>query len=386
MAMLLLAIVTTGSIIWFLRWLTVFKIPKGDIYLRENTKAPNGAADQKLPFVSILVPARNEEENIAGCVTSLLQQDYPEFEIIVIDDRSTDKTNEILKEIFPIIRILNIPELPDGWTGKTHALYEGSKIAKGKWILFTDADTLHNPLSLKTAITYALERNVDFLSLYPQSRKDSFWGKITQPLGGAILHLWYPFKNVNNPKHKTAFANGQFILIKKECYLEIGGHENVKSELLEDVAMAKSAKDRGKNINMAYGFNLFSTRMYKDIKEIWKGWRRIFGVLAGKRKSLYPVSLLLIILFSFIPFALVFNVSLLSKGGICAGIYLITLLELILIYLANASIYALSKNNPLWSIFYPIGCIIMFCILLDALAREALKRPISWRGTTYTAN
>lgn len=385
MEIVLVAIIIAGSITWFLRWLMVLNIPKGDIYLHENNKS---YSHSQLPFVSILVPARNEEGNISNCVTSLFQQDYPEFEIIVIDDRSTDRTAQILeglKKVSSKLKILKISELPHGWTGKTHALYEGSKEAQGKWLLFTDADTIHKPLSLKSTITYCLKRNIDLLSLYPQSRNDTFWEKITQPLGGAILHLWYPFKHVNNPEYKTAFANGQFILVKKECYLEIGGHEKVKSELLEDVAMAKSAKDQGKNIRMAYGFNLFSTRMYKDAPEIWKGWRRIFGVLAGKKKSLYPASLLLIITFSFIPFVLLFNISLLSKGGIWTIIYFATVLEIILLYLTNASIYALSKNNPLWSIFYPVSCTIMFCILLDALVREVFRQPISWRGTIYNS-
>jgi len=390
MTILLLAIVITGTIIWFSRWLMLLNIPKGDIYLHENSKS---YSHSELPFVSILVPAKNEEENISKCITSLFEQNYPNFEIIVIDDRSTDRTAQILKklqqtgqQIQDKLKILNLSELPHGWTGKTHALYEGSKIAKGKWLLFTDADTIHNPLSLKSTISYCLERDVDFLSLYPQSRNDTFWEKITQPLGGAILHIWYPFEHVNNPKYKTAFANGQFILIKKECYLEIGGHEKVKSELLEDVAMAKLVKAHSKTIKMAYGFNIFSTRMYKNIPEIWKGWRRIFGVLAGKRKSLYPISLLLMILFSFIPFILLFNVSLLSKGGMWTTIYLLTILEIILLYLTNASIYVLSKNNPLWGIFYPVACIMMFCILLDAITRKIFKKPINWRGTTYTTN
>ncbi len=382
MAILLLGIVIAGAVVWFQRWITVLKIPKSDIYIRENLKAH---ADLELPFVSILVPARNEEENISECIYSLLKQDYPDFEIIVINDRSTDRTLEILKN-FPgqdKIKIINISELPGGWTGKTHALHEGSKIAKGEWLLFTDADTIHNSSSLRSSITYALDRNIELLSLYPQSKGNSFWEKITQPLGGGILHIWHPFEKVNNPECKTAFANGQFILITKKCYSEIGGHEKVKKELLEDVAMAEAAKAKAKNIRMCYGFNLFSIRMYKGIPQIWKGWRRIFGVLMGKKKSRYPGGLFLIIFFSFVPFLLLFKVSFLDRGGIWTLIYLIDILEIIFLYLAISSLYMLSRDNPLWGIFYPAGCFIMFCIILDALIRELFHKPVSWRGTLY---
>jgi chlorobactene glucosyltransferase len=249
--------------------------------------------------------------------------------------------------------------------------------------LFTDADTIHRPLSLKSAITYSLERNLDLLSLYPQSRNLSFWEKVTQPLGGAILNIWYPFEQVNNPAYQTAFANGQYILIKKSCYLELGGHEGVKGELLEDVALAEKAKGKNKNIRMAYGFNLFSTRMYKNFPEIWKGWRRIFSVLLGKRKSYYPISLILLFLLSLLPFILVFKVSFLSQGSLWAIIYWTNVLEMASICLGVGFMYRLSKNNPVWALFHPVGCLIMAGIILDALVREIFGRPISWRGTIY---
>ena len=380
---ILLGIVIFGTMVWFWRWIKSLLIPRGDLYLKEN-KTAEGVSP--LPFVSILVPARNEEENIRACLTSLLKQDYPDYEIIVIDDRSTDRTPQILAEFSPspnLLKIIHLSELPSGWTGKTHALHEGSKEARGEWFLFTDADTIHQPWSLKTAITYSLERNLDLLSLYPQSKNPSFWEKITQPLGGGILNIWYPFEQVNNPGYRTAFANGQYILVKKACYSEIGGHQGVKAELLEDVALAEKAKEKNKNIRMAYGFNLFSTRMYKNFPEIWRGWRRIFKVLLGKRKSYYPISLVLLFLLSLLPFILVFDVSLLSKGGLWTIIYLINILEIVFLYLSVGFMYRLSKNNPVWALFHPLGCLIMVGIIVDALFREIFKRPINWRGTNY---
>lgn len=401
---ILLGVVASGTIIWCWRWIKSLLIPRGDLYLKENATPINWCCINEeegnegvspLPFVSILVPARNEEENIRACLTSLLQQDYPAndnppYEIIVIDDRSTDRTPQILTEFSQVtppraslLKTIRLSELPSGWTGKTHALHEGSKEARGEWFLFTDADTIHQPWSLKTAITYSLERNLDLLSLYPQSKNPSFWEKITQPLGGGILTIWYPFEQVNNPAARTAFANGQYILIKRRCYSELGGHEGVRDELLEDVALAKKAKEKNKNIRMAYGFNLFSTRMYKNFPEIWRGWRRIFKVLLGKRKSYYPISLILLFLLSLFPFILIFKLSLLSRGGLWGIIYALNILEIIFIYLSVGFMYRLSKNNPLWAIFHPIGCLIMVGIIVDALFREIFKRPINWRGTTY---
>lgn len=383
---LLLFIIAAGTIAWFLRLVRVIRLPQKDIYLK-----PFSGENQQLPSVSILLPARNEEKNIHACITSLLGQDYPDFDIIVINDRSTDRTQVLVEEIKSRLdkdnpgrlKLLNIKDLPAGWTGKTHGLCQGAKIARGEWLLFTDADTIHSPLSLKSSVAYSLERNIDFLSLYPQSRSNSFWEKIAQPLGGSILTIWYPFEKINSPGHKTAFANGQYILIKRDCYAEIGGHEHVRGELLEDVSMAEAAKAIGKNIRMAYGFNLFSTRMYAGLSQIWKGWRRIFRLLMNKKKTRYPLSLFLMLVFSLLPFFILMDASLLSKGGIHAFTYIINLFEVLFICLTMFFIYRLAKSSPVWAIFHPIACLIMTGIILDALLTEILKKPIDWRGTLY---
>ena len=180
-------------------------------------EAPAGA-----PKVSVVVPARNEEKNIARCLAHLFRQKYPDFEIIVVDDRSTDRTPHLLenfKKLSPVpFKIVRIEKLPPGWTGKNYAVFTGSKAATGRWILFTDADTTHEPWSISTAVATALEGGIDFLTLAPETECRSFWENTVQPLAVSSLALWFDPRKTNDDRNQSVLANGQFILIKKKIY------------------------------------------------------------------------------------------------------------------------------------------------------------------------
>ena len=196
-----------------------------------------GSRPARKDKVSVMIPMKNEENNARACVEALLKQDYPNFEIMVVNDRSTDKTGEILKALSlchpersegSIIYIENQTPTPEGWTGKNFAIHQGISKASGDWLLFTDADTRHEPVSLSAAIAHAQAKDLEFLTLLPRCLCETFLEKMMQPIAMAMLGLWFPIQKINDPDSKIYFGNGQYLLIKRKLYEKLGGHEGVK--------------------------------------------------------------------------------------------------------------------------------------------------------------
>src|SRR5271170_4375748 len=190
------------------------------------------------PMVSVIVPARNEEVCLGRCLGSLVDQQGVEFEIIVVDDASTDRTREIAAS-FPGVGIVDAGPVPAGWTGKNNAAWTGSKQARGGWLLFTDADTVHLPGSLIRSLAEAQERGAALLSYSPEQEVHGFWEKAVMSVIFAELAATYRPSQVNDPASPAAAANGQYLLISREAYDAVGGHAAVRTSLLEDVALAR---------------------------------------------------------------------------------------------------------------------------------------------------
>ena len=197
------------------------------------------------PEVSVIVPARNEEACLADCLRTLVGQAGPSYEIIVVDDHSTDGTRAIA-ESFPV-RVIAADPLPAGWSGKCNAAWSGAKIAQGQWLLFTDADTKHAPDSIATGLQEAKESSADLLSYSPKQEVGSLAERALMPVIFAELATTYPPKEVCDPDSPVAAANGQYLLIRREVYDAIGGHAAVATAILEDVELAKRAKQAGYN-------------------------------------------------------------------------------------------------------------------------------------------
>src|SRR5882724_5422860 len=200
-------------------------------------ETPHPSSDP--PLVSVIVPARNEEASLAQCLESLVSQTGVSFEIIVVDDASTDRTRQIAKS-FSYVHIIDAPPLPPGWTGKNNALAAGAKSARGKWLLFTDADTVHRAGSLASSLQEAEERGAALLSYSPEQEVHGFWENAVMPVIFAELACTYRPSEVCNPASRAAAANGQYLLIARTAYDDVGGHAAVASSLLEDVALAKA--------------------------------------------------------------------------------------------------------------------------------------------------
>jgi hypothetical protein len=225
------------------------------------------------PVVSVIVPARNEEDCLGRCLESLVAQEGVEFELIVVDDHSTDRTGPIARS-FPGVRVLEAGPLPEGWTGKSSALVCGVKVARGEWLLFTDADTYHKPGSLARAWTEARERKADFLSYSPEQEVGSFWEKAVMPVIFAELAVTYRPAEVSDPASSAAAANGQYVLVTRPAYEAAGGHAAVAGVILEDVALARRVKDAGGRILFRFGGEQVSTRMYRNRAQLVEGWTK----------------------------------------------------------------------------------------------------------------
>jgi glycosyltransferase involved in cell wall biosynthesis len=230
------------------------------------------------PRVSVIVPARNEETCLGACLESLVAQTGVAFEIIVVDDHSTDRTREIAQS-FPGVRVLGAGPLPGGWTGKNNAVTAGAREARGQWLLFTDADTVHLPASLARALAEAKARQVDLLSYSPEQIVESFWEKAVMPVIFAELASAYRPSEVSDPKSSAAAANGQYLLITRVTYDAVGGHAAIASSLLEDVALAHAVKQSGRRILFRYGGDQVRTRMYRSFDQLREGWTKNLALL-----------------------------------------------------------------------------------------------------------
>ncbi|MGA2743834.1 MAG: glycosyltransferase [Candidatus Sulfotelmatobacter sp.] len=230
------------------------------------------------PRVSIIVPARNEEAFLADCLQSLASQSGVAFEIIVVDDHSTDRTREIALS-FPGVRVIAADPLPDGWTGKNNAVTTGANAARGEWLLFTDADTVHLPGSLASALKEAEQNRAELLSYSPEQIAVTFWEMATLPVVFAELARRYSPSRVSDPASPIAAANGQYILIRRETYEAVGGHAAIAGDILEDVALARAVKASGRRIRFRYAADAVRTRMYRNYRLLRDGWTKNLALL-----------------------------------------------------------------------------------------------------------
>jgi glycosyltransferase involved in cell wall biosynthesis len=233
------------------------------------------------PEVSIIVPARNEEVSLGDCLRSLVAQRGMHFEIIVVDDHSTDRTREIAKS-FPGVRVISPGPLPEGWTGKNRAVVAGAGEARGEWLLFTDADTVHLPSSLARAVEEAKRERADLLSYSPEQVVVTWAERIVMPVVFAELAGQYPPEKVRQPNSGIVAANGQYLLVRRSAYEEAGGHRAVADQILEDVALAKRFRAAGKQVYFRYGRGAVRARMYRDWNQLREGWTKNLALLFSR--------------------------------------------------------------------------------------------------------
>jgi len=325
--------------------------------------------------VSIVVPARNEEACLARCLKSLAMQAGFTFEIIVVDDGSTDRTRDIARS-FPGVRVIEPGPLLPGWSGKNNAVAAGASAAQGEWLLFTDADTQHLPGSLRRSLDEAHRKHAAMLSYSPEQEVRGFWENAVMPVIFAELAVSFKPSEVSDPDSPAAAANGQYILISREAYDAIGGHAAVASSLLEDVALASAVKQSGRRIFFRFGGDAVRTRMYRSFEQLREGWTKNLALLfpnavtlAAKRLAEFAAIMVS---------AVVLAVSLARSRleALSAASVLVILLGFLFIRIRKAH-FSWRAN-----FLSPLGLPIFSYLLLRS--RISYKAgTVTWKGRTY---
>ena len=336
------------------------------------------------PPLSVCVPARNEERGVEACLHSLLNQNYPNFEVIAIDDHSTDRTGDIMRNLAQEnsrLKVLKAADLPEGWLGKPFALHQAFKVTRGEYLLFTDADPVFKPTALNTAVHVMRERDLDVLTLMPKAEFGSFWERAVQPVIFGFIASLTRFKNVNDPDHRSAMGFGAFLMFRRSAYEKIGGHEAGKSDVLEDVLIAKRAKGAGLKLFVADAKQLFSIRMYFGLKEIWFGWEKNMFLAMKKSvlKATYNVAVVLG--FVFTPY-IILAINIFEQIG-----WLWIGMALVGVVLVSAAAYKtcdemeLHRNN---AVLFPMGALVMAAIMANSMFHTLVRKQTKWRGRVYS--
>jgi len=357
-------------------------------FLRAPEVKPGGGKPDGLPKVSIIIPARDEEQNIERCLRSLLDQDHEDFEILVVDDKSSDQTAAIVRKLAAEdsrIRLYSAGELPGECTGKCNALIAGVQQGNpsGEWLLFVDADTRHHPQSLSSALRSALEKKVDMLTLIPHLEARSFWERLMQPTVAALIALFKQPERINDPGNPEVFANGQYILVRREAYLGCGGHQAVAGKILEDVELARMMVGSGCRVHIALAREMFSTRMYTSLRSLMTGWTKNFYMILESRFSRVLLVAGLALFLSLWPAAL----GIASILGLAAKTYFwpeaylwiaVGIYAMVVIF--QATLRGLNRWYPLYSLLAPLANFMAVFILLRSAWLNSKGRGVRWKG------
>ncbi len=340
--------------------------------------------------LTVIIPARNEEENLAACLQSLVAQaDHlfqlgRDWDLIVVDDQSTDKTAEIARS-FPGVTVLQAAKLEKGWTGKNNAIWTAARRARGRWVLFTDADTIHEPGNLYRAIHEATRHKAGVLSYSPRQLVTGLAQRTLMPLVFSELALAYPPSKVSDPNQRVAAANGQFLLIEREAYRRLGGHAAVADRVLEDVELAFLAKRRKVGLRFRYAPDALSTRMYRTTSAMIEGWTKNLALLFNNALATCLWKILDIVLLVGLPLLAIHfwnarfsphSLEWLGAGWVLLLLWLRTLFR----FYARVA----KSNFPfLDCAISPLGLPLFVVLLYRSWFKHRVLKQVSWKGRTY---
>jgi len=351
-------------------------------------RLPSGRGDQALsaplPAISIVIPARNEEAAIGATLDAALRQDYPRFEVIVVDDGSTDGTAAEIARRAGDPRLLAIAgaPLPAGWLGKPHALFQGAKRASGDFLLFMDADVRLAPEALRDAMACCRERGLDHLALFPGFERRGFWEEVLMPLLGVTFYMFFPSFLARLPRTGAAFGSGAFNLVRAAAYRAIGGHRLLARSVVDDVRLAMEIKAAGFRSALALGDRQVRLRMYHGRREIVLGFTKnlhsalartplfsLFNLTAGTVLNTLP--------YAWPLWAMVAPARALAPAGL-------TLAAAFALLLGCRAAVQLRLGYPLWPIlFHPLAVAMGSWIALRSLGMAHGSGVVRWRGREY---
>ncbi len=341
------------------------------------------------PKVSIILPARNEEKFIERCLCSLINQDYDNYEIIAIDDRSDDKTGSIIKKIaeknYKVKYVLAGPK-PDRWMGKNWACVEGYKRSTGELLLFTDADTYHSNNSITLAVSHLISEELDALTAIPKMLCLDKWTKITLPVLSTFLHTRFSALRVNDPSKKTGYFFGSFFIIKRDTYHSVGTHEGVKSEIVEDGALGKKVKEAGFKLKMVRAEHIVEAVWARDWLTLWHALKRLMVPLYFQSRTVALGIFVAVLFLLFIPFpALAYSAFFSSNALSFEILFVSSLISSTLIYLASILDARKSLLLPIkYQIFTFLGSAIIIFGFASGIIHAKSDKAVSWRGRTYS--
>jgi chlorobactene glucosyltransferase len=337
------------------------------------------------PLLSVIIPARNEALNIERCVRSILATTYEPLEVIVVDDRSTDGTGGIAEwlaaapEAKGRVRVVHGAEPPTGWFGKQWAIMQGYGVAAGELLLFTDADTKHEPELIPRAVAVLRTEHVDLVSVLPRQEMESFWERLVQP------HVFFALQSrVGNLRHVNrtrvawnAIANGQFILTNRPAYEAVGTHEAVKDSVAEDMMLAQRYVRAGRDIFLVYAEEFMSTRMYRSLREIVDGWSKNLALGAPMMAPPIPLVRWLLPYLMWLPVLAWIGPPLAWLIWRQDWLVLATLASLA----TWVQVYRREHAPLQYALLYPIGASMVAYIMLRSAWRG--ERRVEWRGRVY---
>jgi chlorobactene glucosyltransferase len=349
--------------------------------------APTLPADA--PLVSVIIPARDEARNIEACGRSILATTWPNIEVIVVDDHSTDATGDIARRLAaadPRVKVVDNPDLPDGWFGKQWACHNGAKAARGALLLFTDADTRHGPELLARSVNAMRERGADLFTVGGSQTMETFWERLLQPhVFGMLVARFGDTDSVSrstNPHDKI--ANGQFMLMRRDVYDLAGGHEAVRTHVAEDLRLAQEWTRLGYSVQIVAGFDYMSTRMYEGFGEIMRGWGKNLWAAGRDTIDIGPAAeTLLRIVAPIVPFweiAPVIAIALAAFGVVPGSIGAWGMIA----FTANTLYWTtmhIAFRAPVWyALLNPLAAI----VLVGLFARSAWRGDrVEWKGREY---
>ena len=338
------------------------------------------------PKVSIILPARNEEKFIEKCLNSLVEQDYDNYEIIAINDSSNDSTGDIIKkysEKSPKIIFVDAKPKPDGWMGKNWACMEGYRVASGDLLLFTDADTIHTSSVISLAVSHLLSLELDALTVIPRMLCLDRITKITLPMISTFLHTRFSALRVNDTSKGTGYFFGSFFIIKKSTYDSVGTHEGVKGELVEDGALGRKVKESNFKMRMVRGEHLIDAVWARDSFTLWNALKRLMIPLYLQNAKIAVASFFGVLFLLFMPFPIL-GYSIIFSSDSSLVLFVISCIASSLVYLGG--IFDAVKGLDLklrYSLFVPVGSLIVVCGFLAGLIQAKSKTAVAWRGRTY---
>ncbi|MEL6344060.1 MAG: glycosyltransferase family 2 protein [Myxococcota bacterium] len=335
--------------------------------------------------VSVIIPARDEEDNLGACLDTVRAQDHPGLQIVVLDDASTDRTGVVLSaQAERDDRIVALTgdggPLPDGWFGKPWALQRAQAEATGGWLVFIDADVRLHPAAISRAVGYAVREKVDMVSGLGALGAETFWEKVLQPAVGGLILAGNDLDDVNDPEKKDKnLANGQFIVISREAYDAIGGHGAVKQDILDDIGLARAVVAADRQIRCLRMRTLFYCRMYTGFDDLWEGWTK--NLFAGMRYSWGNAVAALIFTFLFSvmgPLLLLLGmVGMVGPEWLWWGLGLTVLLQT-----ARGLMDAFYEQPVAYGLTHAPANVLVMAMIVHSAIRTS-RGNVTWKGRTY---